>query len=83
MAKIAKSQDTRNWRKGVDLTVGDQVAVRWNDAKAIEFSSVISVEQVDAATLGQRGGRQYRAHLANGATKSATGAEYVEGRYEV
>lgn len=81
MARIAKSKDTANYRKGKDLQVGDQVAVRWDGMKSVEFSAIVSINAVDAATVGQSGGRQYRAELADGTAKVATGAEFVEGRY--
>lgn len=77
----SKSSQPARYRKGSEIQVGDMVAVKWDGMRPVEFSKVVSVELVDAATLGQRGGRQHRATLANGNTKTATGAEYVEGSY--
>lgn len=84
MAKISKSTDTANWRKGKDLKVGDEIATAWAAVApyaVTETSRIESIELVNAANVGQRGGRQYRAHLANGKAKTATGAEFVQGRF--
>lgn len=79
--KLPKSQDRENWRKGAELRQGDRVAVRWDGKTPVEFSEVVSVERVDAATLGQRGGRQHRVRLANGDSKAFASGEFAEGNY--
>lgn len=81
MAKIAKSKDTANYRKGSALVIGDEIAVAWTGTKATEFAAITSIELVDASTLGQRGGRQYRVTLDNGKSRVFAGTEFAEGRY--
>jgi hypothetical protein len=77
----SKSSQPARYRKGSELQVGDQVAVRWQGARPSEFSPVVSVELVNPSTVGQSGAKQYRAVLANGTTKTTTASGYVEGQY--
>jgi hypothetical protein len=77
MAKIAKSKDTANWRKGKDLTVGDLLAVRWEGKTPVEFSPI-------AESLGKvpyMGVTNYRYKTESGHTKTVAGGEFAQGRY--
>jgi hypothetical protein len=77
----SKSSQPNRYRKGKELQLGDLVAVKWQGKTPVEFSAIVSIEQVDASTVGQSGGRQYRAKLVNGRGVVATGAEFIEGQY--
>ena len=77
MAKLAKSQDPTNWRKGAQLATGDLVAIEWDAAgNATAFSAVVSRE-----TVAYMGTTTYKFALANGRSKTAAGREFVQGRY--
>lgn len=77
----SKASQPARYRKGSDITVGDMVAIEWNGSQIAECSPVVRVELVDPAIVGQRGAKQYRAHLANGETRTTTAAGYIEGQY--
>jgi hypothetical protein len=77
----SKASQPNHYRKGKDIQVGDMVAIEWSGTKATSFSPVVSVELVDPALVGQKGSKQYRATLANGATRTTTAGGYIEGQY--
>ena len=77
----SKSSQPERYRKGKELQVGDMVAVKWDGAKPVEFSPIVSSELVNPATVGQAGAKQYRVTLENGIKRTTTAAGYIEGRY--
>lgn len=81
MAKLAKSKDTKNWRKGADLRVGDLVAVAWTDRTASEFSPIVAIEKVPTHYCGAGAGSEYLCTTEAGRTRQFAGREFAEGRY--
>ena len=77
----SKASQPNRFRKGSEIAKGDLVAIGWTGVRATEFSPVVSVELVDPALVGQRGAKQYRATLANGATRTTTAGGFIEGSY--
>lgn len=76
MARIAKSKDTANWRKGNAIAKGDMVAVKWQGEASVEFSRVASIGT--GLYMSRRG---YVFTTESGKVIHAASAEYVEGRY--
>lgn len=76
MAKIAKSKDTKNWRKGKDLQVGDLVAVHWDERGVVTETSPV-VEYLGKEPY--MGVTNHVFMLANGRRKFLAGGEFVRG----
>jgi hypothetical protein len=77
MAKIAKSKDTKNWRKGNAISKGDQIAVAWNADGSVAATSPV-VEIGTGLYMNRRG---FVLTAENGKVVHAASAEYVQGRY--
>jgi hypothetical protein len=79
MAKIAKSKDQANWRKGKDLQVGDLIATKFDGQEPIELSPITAYE----GTAPYMGSTNHVWRLANGDTKLVGGGEFARGRYTI
>ncbi len=76
MAKLAKSKDTANWRKGKDLKVGDTVLL-WVNGQQVE--ATITTEPIKVPYMSVT---NYKWQTSiPGRTVLAAGGEFVEGRY--
>lgn len=79
MAKLAKSKDPQNWRKGKDLKIGDMIAVKWGPDGPVEYSPIVSYD-------GKRPYMSVTNHvwtLENGDKLWCGGGEYAAGRFDV
>lgn len=78
MAKMAKSKDTANWRKGNAILKGDLVAVAWNGETVTETSPIAKIET--SLYMSRRG---FVFTTESGYVIHAASNEFVEGRYNV
>jgi hypothetical protein len=74
MARIAKSKDTANWRKGKDIAVGNIISVWVHGAQT--FQAVVSIAKVPYMSV-----TNYQFTTTEGRTVTAAGGEFVEGQY--
>jgi hypothetical protein len=87
MAKIAKSKDQANYRKGANVQVGDVISVinaQWQD----EFAPVVAIQRAESNYDGRGAGRRYvfvtDVTPRDGYSHtSAAGSEFVRGQYAV
>lgn len=77
MAKLTKTQDTANWRKGKDLMVGDTVEMRKIVNGTISYEK--SMQVVGSIEMERK---QYRVTSEDGLwTRLIAGNEFAAGRY--
>jgi hypothetical protein len=81
MARIAKSQDTANYRKGKAVQVGDVVRMKNSETYAYEFKAVASIARADnGREIGN--GRDYLFTDSSGVWQvQAAGGMFVQGQY--
>ena len=77
MARIAKSKDQANYRKGNALAVGDQIAIAWNTDGSVAATSPVAT--IETGMYMSRRGYVFTAE--SGFVVHAASGEYVQGRY--